>query len=305
VLHNVTVEELHTFPVRAEEDKTVRLDGADMRLQFLWLLPLMLLKPLVTSLTLGGGGSGGIFAPSLFLGATLGASLGLVFNAVLPDQFSANPGVYAIVGMGAVVAGTTHATLSAILIVYEMTGDYRIILPIMIAAGLAGVLARFIDPESIYLKKLSRRKESIARGHEMHRLDHIMVRDVMIRQFPTVRDTDDLAEIVRVARANSHIEGLPVMDDAGKLIGIIRPGDLQRALDSEVPPQMINAHDIALMGPVALPSNANLLEALAEFGASDIETLPVESDEGTSRRVVGLLLRSDVMGRYREEMLRR
>ena len=85
-----------------------------------------------------------IFAPSLFLGATLGAAFGLVCNLWIP-QWSANPGVYAIVGMGAVVAGTTHGTLSAILIVYEMTSNYRIILPIMIAAGLAGVVADALD----------------------------------------------------------------------------------------------------------------------------------------------------------------
>jgi len=92
-----------------------------------------LLKPLLTSLTLAGGGSGGIFAPSIFIGATLGASFGLVCNLWLPG-FSADPGVYAIVGMGAVVAGTTHGLLGAILIVYELTNDYRIILPIMVTA---------------------------------------------------------------------------------------------------------------------------------------------------------------------------
>ncbi len=289
-------------------DKIVRLDHAAMWAQLWWLLPLALLKPLMTSLTLGGGGSGGIFAPSLFLGAGLGASFGLVCNLLLgpvAPQLCANPGLYAIVGMGAVVAGTTHGTLTAILIVYEMTGDYRIILPIMIAAGLASVVARFIDPESIYLKKLSRREESMARGHDVRRLEHVMVRDVMIRHFPTVRHKDNLTEIVRVARENPHIESLPVTNEEGQLVGIIRPGDLQRALDTDVSPYLVNAGDISMMLPISVPTNANLLEALRDFGASDIETLPVESRVGDSRRVVGLLLRSDVMRRYREEMLRR
>ena len=120
----------------------------------------------------------------------MGASFGLICNLFVPE-FSANPGAYAIVGMGAVVAGTTHGILSAVLIVYEMTNSYEIILPIMGAAGLASVVAYFIEPESIYTLKLSRRGESIARGHDMHRLEHIMVRDVMIRSFPTVRNTDN------------------------------------------------------------------------------------------------------------------
>jgi CIC family chloride channel protein len=171
----------------------------------------------------------------------------------------------------------------------------------MVTAGLAGIVAGLIDPESIYFKKLSRRAESVARAHDMHRLEHIMVRNVMLRHFPTVKNTDTAVEIIRAARANAHIESLPVMDENAKLVGIIRPADLHRVLDSDVPPQLINADDIAMRAPFALSTNANILEALRDFGASDIESLPVEQDG----RIVGLLLRSDVMRRYREEMLRR
>ena len=286
------------------QKKVLQLDRPAMWAQFWWLLPLALLKPLMTSLTLGGGGSGGIFAPSLYLGATLGAAFGLLFSLLAPE-YCGSPGTYAIVGMGAVVAGTTHGTLSAILIVYEMTGDYRIILPIMVAAGLSGVIARLIDPESIYTKKLSRRAETVARVHDMHRLEHVMVRNVMVRNFPTVRNDDNLEAIVRVARANSHIETLPVMDADGKLVGIIRPEDLHRVLETDVSPQLVNAQDIAVPSPISMATNANLLEALSGFGAVDIESLPVEAEGGRPGHIVGLLLRSDVMRRYREEMLRR
>src|SRR5690606_35967481 len=96
-----------------------------------------------------GGGSGGIFAPSLFIGAIVGAAVGLIFNLLVPGLCD-HPGAFALVGMGAVVAGTTHGVLSAILIVYELTDDYRIILPIMAAAGISSLVARWIDPESIY-----------------------------------------------------------------------------------------------------------------------------------------------------------
>ena len=280
----------------------VRLMRSDLLNELWWLLPLVFLKPLMTSVTLGGGGSGGIFAPSLFIGATVGASFGLLCNIFIPGV-SAHPGVYAIVGMGAVVAGTTHGVLSAILIVYEMTDQDSIILPIMIAAGLASVVARLIDPESIYHKKLSRRGESIARGHEMHALEHIMVRDVMLREFPTVKLDDDVDEIIRVARSNPTIESLPVMSPEGNLIGIIRPEDLHRVLDSDVPPHLIQAEDIALKAPLSVSPDENLLEAIRDFGSRDIETLPVEVGTGKSRRLIGLLLRADVMRRYREEML--
>ena len=283
-------------------DRTIYLSRDEMLGQVIWLLPLVFLKPLLTSLTLAGGGSGGVFAPSLFLGATLGACFGLICNLVVPGM-SASPGVYAIVGMGAAVAGTTQAVLSAILIVYELTNDYHIILPIMTAAGIASVLARTIDPESIYQKKLSRRGDVLARGQDLHRVEHVMVRDVMVSEFPTVRYRDNLAQIIAVARANSHIESLPVMDDDGALVGIIRSEDLHRVLDTDVPVHMLTADDIALTTPMAVSPNDNLLEALRDFGRRDIETLPVEEVQGGEKRLVGLLLRNEVMQRYRQEIL--
>ncbi|MDC0935122.1 chloride channel protein [Pirellulales bacterium] len=285
------------------DSRAVLVSGRERWMQLWWLLPLVVLKPVMTSLTLAGGGSGGVFAPSLYLGATLGACVGLLANIWFPEYSNA-PGVYAIVGMGAVVAGATHGVLSAILIVYEMTSNYQVILPIMVAVGVASLVSRRLEPESIYYKKLSRRGEIIARGHDLHRLDHIMVRDVMIRDFPTVKHSDTVQEIVRVARANPDIESLPVMND-GKLIGIIRPSDLHRVLDSDVSPQLVNAEDIALRSPVSVSPAENLIEALRDFGARDVETLPVEVGTGPNRRVVGLLLRSDVMRRYRQEILDR
>ncbi|NOY30348.1 MAG: chloride channel protein [Planctomycetes bacterium] len=282
--------------------KTVLVDNQQMWAELWWILPLIFLKPLMTSLTLAGGGSGGIFAPSLYLGATLGASVGLAVNLFFPEYSNA-PGVYAIVGMGAVVAGTTHGVLSAILIVYEMTDNYQVILPIMAAAGIASLVSRAIEPESIYYKKLSRRGGSIARGHDLHRLDHVMVRDVMIRNFPMLKQNDNAIEIIRVARANPHIESLPVMGDENRLLGIIRPSDLHRILDSDISPHLINAEDIALRVSISVSPDENLIEALRDFGTRDVETLPVEVGIGANRRLIGLLLRSDVMRRYRQEIL--
>ena len=299
-LADATRKLLGKFSTR-EATRTVLVTGSQLWSEFWWLLPLVFLKPLMTSLTLAGGGSGGVFAPSLYLGATLGACVGLLANWISPEYSNA-PGVYAIVGMGAVVAGTTHGVLSAILIVYEMTDNYEVILPIMAAAGVASLVSRSIEPESIYYKKLSRRGGSIARGHDLHRLDHIMVRDVMIRDFPNLKHTDTCHEIIRVARANPHIGSLPVMND-GKLIGIIRSSDLHRVLDSDISPHLINAEDIAQRSPITVSPAENLIEALRDFGTQDVETLPVEVGVGSERRLIGLLLRSDVMRRYRQEIL--
>lgn len=289
---------------RTAPDKAVEIPRTGLLRELLWLAPLVLLKPLMTSLTLAGGGSGGVFAPSLFLGATLGGVFGLLVQMLAPEYGHA-PGVYAIVGMAAVVAGTTQGVLSAILIVYEMTDQYEIILPIMTAVGLASIIARVVDPESIYYKKLSRRGEQISRGHDLHNLDHVMVRDVMIRRFPTLKPEHNAAAIVKIAREHPEIESLPVIGADGKLVGIIRAEDLHRVLDSDLQPELVNAEDIALRAPLSVHPAENLIEAMRDFGARDIETLPVEVGVGENRRLIGLLLRSDVMRRYRQEMLTR
>jgi CIC family chloride channel protein len=258
----------------------------------------------MTGLTIAGGGSGGVFAPSLFLGATLGGTFGLLVNLVIPG-YSHAPGVYAIVGMAAVVAGTTHGILSAILIVYEMTDQYEIILPIMAAAGVSSVVTKMLEPDSIYYKKLSRRGEFISRGHDLHLLDHVMVRDVMLRNFPSLKPGDNAAQIIKIARAHPEIESLPVLDAGGKFVGIIRAEDLHRILDSDLAPELVYAEDIAFRAPLSVLPSANLIEAMRDFGARDVETLPVEVGVGENRQLVGLLLRTDVMRRYRQEMLRR
>ncbi len=283
--------------------ENVRLSRDEMWQHLVWLLPLVLVKPFLTSACLAGGGSGGIFAPSLFIGSTTGAVIGLALNLIAPEWCD-HPGAYALVGMGAVVAGTTHGTLSAIVVVYELTDDYRIILPIMAAAGISSLIARWVDPESIYEKKLSRRGESIARSHDLHHIEGIAVRDVMVRKFPTVSYTDNLMQIIKIARENPHIESLPVMDADGSLHGIIRPEDLHRVLDTDISPYLVNAHDIAMVSPIAVSPDENLLEALRDFGSRDVDTLPVEITTGGKRVLIGLLIRADVMARYREELLK-
>jgi len=285
-----------------KHDVNVRLTRMEMLEHLWWLIPLVAIKPLLTSITLAGGGSGGIFAPSLFIGASTGAAIGLTLNLFAPGWCD-HPGAYALVGMGAVVAGTTHGTLSAIVVVYELTDDYRIILPIMAAAGISSLVARWVDPESIYDKKLSRRGESIARSHDLHRIEGISVREVMIRKFPTVKQSDNLMQIIQIARANPHIESLPVMKEDGSLLGIIRPEDLHRVLDTDVSPYLVNADDIAMVSPIAVSPDENLLEALRDFGTRDVDTLPVEINPGGKRVLIGLLIRADVMARYREELL--
>ena len=135
-------------------------------------------KILATSITIGSGGSGGIFAPSLFIGSMAGGFFGGIVHHLFP-AVTASPGAYSIVGMGAVVAATTHGPLSAILILFEMTGDYKIILPLMITCIISRLMAGRLLKESIYTFKLIRRGVDIRAGREVNVLKSISVKDVM------------------------------------------------------------------------------------------------------------------------------
>lgn len=120
------------------------------------MLVLVIVKILATSITIGSGGSGGVFAPSLFLGAMAGGFFGMVVHTLFP-MVTASPGAYSIVGMGAVVSATTHGPLAAILILFEMTGDYKIILPLMFSCIVGTIASSQLLRDSIYTLKLARR----------------------------------------------------------------------------------------------------------------------------------------------------
>ncbi|MCK5076585.1 MAG: chloride channel protein, partial [Calditrichia bacterium] len=130
---------------------------------------LIFVKIFATSISLGSGGSGGVFAPSLFLGAMTGGFLGDFIHTWFPTM-SASSGAYALVGMGAVVAGATHALITAILIIFELTNDYKIILPLMIACIIATLMTGKFQKESIYTLKLVRRGINIFKGQEINLL---------------------------------------------------------------------------------------------------------------------------------------
>ncbi|UCD86622.1 MAG: chloride channel protein [Desulfobacterales bacterium] len=149
------------------------------------MLFLVIFKILSTSITIGSGGSGGIFAPSLFLGAMAGGFLGTVVHHIFPEV-TASPGAYSIVGMGAVVSGTTHGPMSAILILFEMTGDYKIILPLMIACIIGSVASGQLLKDSIYTLKLARRGVNIKAGKEVNVLKSIPVKDVVNSEVETI-----------------------------------------------------------------------------------------------------------------------
>ncbi len=170
--------------------------------QMAWtfLLVLVLLKIVATSFTLGSGGSGGVFAPGLFIGAMLGGAFGQGISHLFP-VITASPGAYALVGMAAVFSAAARAPLTAILIVFEMSGDYRIILPLMLATVIGTFLAEKLNKESIYTLKLVKRGIRLAQGRDIDVMQGVLVGEAMSTDASPVPLTMTVPELMRKIRA--------------------------------------------------------------------------------------------------------
>jgi len=259
------------------------------------VLGLFIFKMLATVLTLGAGGSGGIFAPSLFMGAMLGSVFGQVSHYLFPTV-TAPAGAYALVGMAAFFSGAAHAPVTAILILFEMTGDYRIILPLMLATVISTLLARALSRDSIYTLKLTRRGIHLERGHDIDIMHGVTVGEAMsndIDGIPLNLPLNQLAD--KFARTHNH--GFPVVDKLGDLAGVVGIRDLEKAL-AEGPLDGRTVADIATTDNliVSFPDEP-MWKALCAMGPRDVSQLPVLKEKG-SLHVIGLLRRRHIIQAY-------
>jgi CIC family chloride channel protein len=265
---------------------------------------LLVLKLIATSLTLGSGGSGGVFAPSLFMGAMLGGAFELTINYLFPG-IAAPPGAYALVGMGAMFAAGAHAPITAILIMFELTGDYRIMLPLMLTVVIATVLAqKVMRGESIYTLKLTRRGIRLQRGRDIDVMQSVQVDEVMRTQVDTVGVNVTLTELVEVFSRSRH-RGLPVLDRQGKLWGMVTVSDLDRAIDAEAPrrrpvTEIGTPRDQLL---VAYPDET-MGEALTRMSRRGLGNLPVVARDDPNR-LLGLIRQPDIIRAYHLGLSRR
>lgn len=256
-------------------------------------------KILATAITLAAVGTGGLFAPALAAGAALGAGLGAALHLVAPGLFDASL-VFALAGMCAVVAGAMHAPLTAIFIVLEASGDWNLILPLLLAGTLGYVVARRLYPESVYSEWLARRGEKISHGTDEAVLARLKVAAGFRREPHCLPAAQPLAEALRVVQGSGEAE-FPVVDQAGRLVGLFTLADWRRAM--ALPPD-------ALGIPVAEAASAvtetvqlddSMLVALRRLGSCGIQSLPVVAADGTGR-LVGIIGRGDVFAAYEREV---
>ena len=269
------------------------------------LIALVLLKPLATSLTLGSGNSGGVFAPALFTGAALGGAFGLVVDNLFPGA-TAGPGAFAIVGMAAVFAGAARAPLTAILIVFEMTNDYRLIVPLMTGVIVSQIVAERLLKESIYTLKLTRRGIHLRRGRDIDVMEAVRVGEVMRPQpvsVPVNLPVTVLAsEFIRTGR-----HGFPVLAEDGSLYGVVSLEDYRRATTEGVKGVALDqlvVRDIATRNPVTVYPDESVGAALRKMAPRDISRVPVVARDDP-RQLVGVVRRNDIVRAYEVGAMRR
>jgi len=265
-------------------------------------LGLVFLKIIATSLTLGSGGSGGIFAPSLFMGAMLGYFFGALANLLFPD-ITAGPGAYALVAMGGLVAGTTRAPITAIIIVFELTYDYEIILPLMITAIVSTIVSSYLSSESIYTLKLLLRGISINEGTETNIMESILVKDVYEKDFTSIEVTDNFSKVVSTVLSRKGVE-FPVVNKLGSIVGIISMNDLKELLfEKDSLNSLLIAGDLANIEFESLIPDDNCKKALEIMRNYNFEGIPIV-EAFSSKKIIGMLWRNDIQDAYQKEINR-
>ncbi len=276
----------------------VIMDALSNELTLNLMLALVTLKIITFSFTLGSGGSGGSIVPALFTGAMLGGAYGIIVHGAFPT-ITAESGAYALVGMGAVLAGTSHAPLAAILILFELTRDYNLILPIMLACVMSNLVSSSLNPGSIFTEGLRKRGFNIRKGREIDIMESLLVKDAMKHEVQTVSENKSVKALIALMQSSRHA-GFPVLGSDGRLCGIVTLKDLRDKVkhdDLEKDICEISTKELEVAYP-----DETLNAVLRRLAAKDIGRLPVVSRKD-KRKLLGIITRSDIVKLYDKKVL--
>lgn len=266
------------------------------------LLGVLICKGAATCFTLGSGGSGGVFAPSLFLGASTGAVFGVGLESLGLIPADGSPAAYALVGMAAVVAGSTHAPLTAILIVFEITRDVYVLLPIMLAAVMSTITAQVLLRDSIYSLKLRRRGLLLGSAADLTILRHIAADQVPVIPHVAVHPEDPVALPLELYQ-KYKVADFVVTDHDGMYAGMLTGEDLRTALLQQEAIPLLLVGEIMRTDLPTIADDETLDRILDKFSRFDVASLAMIrcSDSGDGK-VLGLLTRGRLMHRYHQAL---
>jgi CIC family chloride channel protein len=275
----------------------------DSQLPAALLGALVIAKIVATSITIGSGGSGGVFAPSLFLGATTGGFFGTIVHGWFPEA-TASSGAYALVTMGAVVAAATHAPITAIIMIFELTQSISIIPPLMAACVVSTLVTTYLQRDSIYTMKLRRRGIDLDQEEPRDVLRSLRVAEIVDREPEVLRTSANFQEVLNRILASEHTEFF-VIDERGDLRGTIFLRELTRMLvEQEALMPLVVAGDLAESEQPTVTEETDLGVVIRLFSHGTHEELAVV-DEDEPARIVGSVHKRDVIHAYNQEVLRR
>ncbi len=266
-------------------------DVLDGQVRYFFLL-LFVLKLLATSLTLGSGASGGVFSPALYLGATLGGVYGLAMKQLFPG-LPIQPAAFAVAGMAGVVGGSTGAALAAIVMIFEMTRDYRVIIPMTITVALSYGVRKLLQPQSIYTQKLARRGHDIPDALQANLLGLKKTREVMDTQLVAVPANGTLEDFVRIATERPDVSCFLVAGPEG-LVGFLTRDSALRPAGQ--PGSSATLADLADRRFVTVNEGMPLLEVMARIRAANVSVALVTEETGklSERSIRGVITRQQI-----------
>ncbi len=262
---------------------------------------LVLAKIFATSLSMGFGASGGVFAPSLFIGSMLGGGFGIIIHALFPE-ITADSGAYALVGMASMVAATTHAPVTAVLIIFEMTTEYSVVLPLMITSIIAMVISsRLLKKGSnIYTLKLIRRGIDIFGGKDINVLDKISVQSLKKQIIDTLPESMTLQELLKKI-STSSASNFYVKDKNNYLCGVITHSAMRRFLNHhEEIPENSTVSDVMNSRFETISDHTPIHEVLRKMIEMDLEALPVVNED---MQLLGEVERTAIVHQYQELLI--
>lgn len=260
------------------------------------LLGLVLLKVFATSLTMGAGGVGGVFAPSLFVGATLGYFFSMVVNQL--KIFSIPNSNFALAGMAGLMAGVLHAPLTAIFMIAEITGGYELFVPLMLVSATSFLVARSLKPHSVYTDQLAQRGDLLTHNKDQVILTLLNIEQVIERNFKTVQPEMSLGELVKVVSlSNRNI--FPVVDDEKNLKGVLTLDNFRHIMFDQSIYDSTYVNELMNPPPAMIEKSEGMESVIRKFQETNAWNLPVV-DNG---RYIGFISKSKLFSVYRRKLL--
>ena len=262
----------------------------------IFLFAILVIKPVASALTLGSGGSGGIFAPSLFMGGIAGYLFAKIVNLVFPVQISTSN--FTLVGMCGVMSGVLHAPLTAIFLIAEITGGYTLFVPLMLVSAISFVTISYFEKHSLYTKSLIERGDLIQHDKDRQVLSLLKIKKVIESDVLTIASTAKLEDLVLLVKKSKR-NIFPVINEHGALEGIITLDDIRELMFDPEARANMEVKSFMLKPPASVDPSDSMQMVMSKFEVTQAWNLPVIKDG----KYIGLVSKSRIFNAYRNKLI--